>query len=115
MATKKTKDEAPEELKTEQEAEQEQEAPAEEPVKQEAPYDPWTDMVDVLMPRFRAGEDQTIRVKVNDREVILPKDGRTHKVARPWAEILLANIEQELKADAFMDENMTGEREIARM
>lgn len=77
--------------------------------------DPWTEMVTINIPRYRKGEDQTVRVKVNDREVILPRDGRMHEVARPFAEVLLASVEQEANADDFMDEQMDGNKNIGNM
>ena len=110
MATRKPK----EEIAEAEELEQELNNVAVE-AEEEKPYDAWSDMVDVLIPRYRPGEDQTVRVKVNDRETILPRDGKMHKVARPWAEILMASIAQEEEANEFMEGSMTGEREIARM
>lgn len=80
------------------------------------PVDPWKDMVEVFVPRFRKGEDQTLYVNVNGHERYVPLNGKNQLWPRPFAEVIQAHFEQEEKTEDFIDAEMSEkEKRIAEM
>ena len=80
------------------------------------PVDPWQDMMEVFVPRFRKGEDQTLYVNVNGHERYVPLNGKIQKWPRPFAEVIQAHFEQEEKTEDFIDSEMSEkEKRIAEM
>ena len=110
MATKSkaiTAEKTVEEIKAE-------EAPvtAEEPVAEEPKAaDPWSEMLDVVVPRKPKGEDQQWYVCVNDRRYLVPANGKQQQLPKPVAQVLLDAIQAEYAAEDFADHipNKSGE------
>ena len=72
MATKKTEETKTEETKTEE----------------TKPYDPWTDMVEITLPRHPKNEQNFQFVAVNDRRFQVPRSGEPVMVPRPVYDVL---------------------------
>ncbi len=52
-------------------------------------YDPWKDMVDIVLPRSPKGEQNFQFVAVNDRRFQVPRNGKPVSVPRPVYEVLV--------------------------
>jgi hypothetical protein len=52
-------------------------------------YDPWKDMVDIVLPRSPKGEQNFQFVAVNDRRFQVPRNGKPVSVPRPVYEVLI--------------------------
>ena len=78
-----------------------QAAPAEEAA--EPKVDKWSQVVDVIVPRKPKGEDPNFYVCVNDRRFYIPANGKLQQLPLPVAEILAASLEDEGKAEDYMD------------
>ena len=98
-------------------AEQElKEEPAQEPAAQAAPAegtkpeaapeaqkDPWSEEVEMYVPRRRKGEEQSYYICINDRRFSLPANGKMQKMPLPVAEVLKMCIQAEAEADEYAD------------
>lgn len=86
---------------------------AEEPAVAEEPKaaDPWSEMLDVVVPRKPKGEDQQWYVCVNDRRFMVPANGKMQQLPKPVAQVLLDAIQAEYAAEDFADHipNKSGE------
>nr|DAU60212.1 MAG TPA: hypothetical protein [Caudoviricetes sp.] len=78
-----------------------QEAQAQEAAKA---YDPWNDMVEVLIPMRSRTEQPTAYISINRRGFFVPKGKRT-MVPRPVAEVIQRSMEMqtELEKEARVD------------
>lgn len=56
--------------------------------KSAAPYDPWSVMRTVTLPRHGANEEPLQWVSVNDRQMTVPRDGQPHEVPLPVYEVI---------------------------
>jgi hypothetical protein len=65
--------------------------------------DVWSQMVDVVVPRKPKGEDQNFYICINDRRFYIPANGKVQKLPLPVAEILADSLEDEAKAEDYMD------------
>ena len=79
-----------------------QAAPAEE-TEEPKKVDKWSQLVDVIVPRKPKGEDPNFYVCVNDRRFYIPANGKVQQLPLPVAEILAASLEDEGKAEDYMD------------
>lgn len=61
---------------------------AEEKKKVAKAYDPWTDMVEITLPRHPKNEQNFQFVAVNDRRFQVPRSGKPVSVPRPVYEVL---------------------------
>ena len=77
--------------------------PAEKPAKKAKETDPWKETVNVVVPRKPKGEEQQYYICINDRRYAVPANGKNQDLPRPVAEVLLAAIEADYKADEFAD------------
>jgi len=57
--------------------------------KTEVVYDPWKDMVDVVLPRAPKSEQNFQFVSVNGRRFQVPRSGKPVSVPRPVYEVLM--------------------------
>lgn len=100
MATKKNAAPVSEVIPEEENAVQA--APAEE-AEEPKNDDVWSQMVDVVVPRKPKGEDQNFYICINDRRFYIPANGKVQKLPLPVAEILADSLEDEAKAEDYMD------------
>ena len=63
----------------------------------------WEEYVEVYVPRHGKGEEKKFYVSVNDRNVLVPADGKYHKLRKPHAEVLMASLEAEAAAEDYAD------------
>lgn len=73
-----------------------------------APYDPWSEMRSLTLPRHRANEEPFQWVSVNDRHFQIPRDGQSHDVPLPIYQVVaqaraMADYAAD-RSDAMMDE-----------
>ena len=94
MATKKTVTETAEQLPELQAAEEQA---------QVQPVDPWSETVDMVVPRKPKGEEQQYYVCVNDRRYMVPANGKMQTLPKPIANILQDAIAAEYNAEDFAD------------
>lgn len=99
MATKKNAAPVSEVIPEEENAVQA--APAEEA--EEPKKDEWSQLVDVIVPRKPKGEDPNFYICVNDRRFYIPANGKVQQLPLPVAEVLAASLEDEGKAEDYMD------------
>ena len=69
----------------------------------EAGKDPWTVMVDVLVPHREKTEDPWYWINVNGQSVQVPANDRYFELKLPWAAALTDMIEAEWHASDFQD------------
>ena len=53
------------------------------------PYDPWQDMKEILVPKKKNGDQESIYCAVNGRSYLVPCTGRPQKVPAPIYEVLI--------------------------
>lgn len=63
----------------------------------------WEEYVEVYVPRHGKGQEKKFYVSVNDRNVLVPADGKYHKLRKPHAEALMASLEAEAAAEDYAD------------
>ena len=63
----------------------------------------WEEYETVVTPRARKGQEKSIVVSVNDRNVQIPLDGRAYRMRKPHAEIFKDSMEAEAVAEDFAD------------
>lgn len=71
---------------------------AETKIKAEAPRDPWKDMRDIIVPKKRNGDQESIHCSVNGKIFMVPCTGRVQQVPAPIYEVLIHS--QELRDEA---------------
>lgn len=74
-----------------------------------APYDPWTDMRKIALPKARKGEDATQYVAINGRVYYVPRNGRQQDVPYPIYEALLQMLDAEDEDERFRAEEIPHE------
>ena len=63
----------------------------------------WEEFETVVTPRARKGQEKSIVVSVNDRNVQIPLDGRAYRMRKPHAEIFKDSMEADALAEDFAD------------
>ena len=63
----------------------------------------WEEYVEVYVPRHGKGQEKKFYVSVNDRNVLVPADGKYHRLRKPHAEALMASLEAEAAAEDYAD------------
>lgn len=63
----------------------------------------WEEYETVRTIRARKGMEKTVLVSVNDRNVLIPLDGRAYKLRKPHAQVLLDSMEADIAADEFAE------------
>ena len=63
----------------------------------------WEELVPVRTPRRGKGQEKSIVISVNDRNVQVPLDGKTYYLRRPHAEIFEQSMDAEVAAEEFAE------------
>ena len=63
----------------------------------------WEEFETVVTPRARKGQEKSVVVSVNDRNVQIPLDGRAYRMRKPHAEIFKDSMEADALAEDFAD------------
>ena len=63
----------------------------------------WEEMVPVRTPRRTKGQEKSIVITVNDRNVQVPLDGKVYHLRRPHAEIFEESMMAEIAAEEFAE------------
>lgn len=63
----------------------------------------WEEYETVRTIRARKGMEKTVLVNVNDRNVLIPLDGRAYRLRKPHAQILIDSMEADIAADEFAE------------
>ena len=58
-------------------------------IQEKEPYDPWQDMREILVPKKKNGDQESIYCAVNGRSYLVPCTGRLQKVPAPIYEVLI--------------------------
>ena len=58
-------------------------------IQEKEPYDPWQDMREILVPKKKNGDQESIYCAVNGRSYLVPCTGRPQKVPAPIYEVLI--------------------------
>ena len=65
--------------------------------------DPWDEMVEMFVPRKRAGDEQQYYVCVNDRRYTIPANNKVQTLPRPVAEVLQQGLDADREAEEFAE------------
>ena len=63
----------------------------------------WDELVPVRTPRRGKGQEKSIVISVNDRNVQVPLDGKTYYLRKPHAEIFEQSMDAEIAAEEFAE------------
>ena len=63
----------------------------------------WEELVPVRTPRRGKGQEKSIVISVNDRNVQVPLDGKVYYLRKPHAEIFEQSMEAEIAAEEFAE------------